>query len=338
MGDHLFSESILQGLQQRPVADDEVVLAVDPHPDSNRLVDPGDVTRVLADDGRVIDIGKDLLQYTAYDTGIFLCSHALFDALEESIRRGDSSLSGGIRVLAGMGRAKTFGISGDFWIDIDDADAYRKAEREMLDRLKKPNDGPVSRHLNRPISTRISKHLVATGVTPNQISIFTFALALLAAAFFMAGGYAALVAGGILAELSSIIDGCDGEVARLTYGGTAFGGWFDSVLDRYADGFIIFGLTYAVFAAGEPLAALFAGFLALIGTFLNSYTADRYDGLMQGNASAGRRRFLRIGRDVRIFIILVGALAAQPLAVLAVLALLMNAENIRRVVVLHRAG
>ncbi len=80
------------------------------------------------------------------------------------------------------------------------------------------------------------------------------------------------------------------------------------------------------------------GFLALIGTFLNSYTADRYDGLMQGNASAGRRRFLRIGRDVRIFIILIGALAAQPLVVLAVLALLMNAENIRRVVVLHRAG
>jgi CDP-L-myo-inositol myo-inositolphosphotransferase len=144
-----------------------------------------------------------------------------------------------------------------------------------------------------------------------------------------------LVVGALLAHVSSVIDGCDGEIARLKFQATEFGGWFDAVLDRYADAFLLFGLTYHVYVANSDIFALFIGFLAMIGTFMNSYTADKYDGLMKRKLRPGKHYF-RMGRDVRMFIIFVGALLNQPLLVLVLIALLMNAENIRRIVVLYK--
>jgi CDP-L-myo-inositol myo-inositolphosphotransferase len=85
----------------------------------------------------------------------------------------------------------------------------------------------------------------------------------------------------MLAQISSIIDGCDGEIARLKFQTSEFGGWYDAILDRYADAFLLFSLTYYVYFLGENLLYLFIGFLAIIGSFVNSYTADKYDGLMK---------------------------------------------------------
>ncbi len=146
-----------------------------------------------------------------------------------------------------------------------------------------------------------------------------------------------MVVGALLAHVSSVIDGCDGEIARLKFQATEFGGWFDAVLDRYADAFLLFGLTYHVYVANRDIFALFIGFLAIIGAFMNSYTADKYDGLMKRRLGPGKH-YLRLGRDVRMFIIFLGALLNQPLLVLALIALLMNAENVRRIVVLHKNG
>ena len=69
---------------------------------------------------------------------------------------------------------------------------------------------------------------------------------MLGAFLFFLGGYITLVIGAILAQVASVIDGCDGEIARLKIQVTEFGGWFDAVLDRYADAFLLFGLTYYV--------------------------------------------------------------------------------------------
>ena len=154
---------------------------------------------------------------------------------------------------------------------------------------------------------------------------------------FFLGGYINLVIGAILAQAASVIDGCDGEIARLKFQVTEFGGWFDAVLDRYADAFLLFGLTYYVYFTNMNFSVIFIGFLAIIGTFMNSYTADKYDGLMKRKLGQGKHYF-RIGRDVRIFIIFLGALITQPLLVLVLIALLMNAENIRRIVILYKNG
>ncbi|MBW2340108.1 MAG: NTP transferase domain-containing protein [Deltaproteobacteria bacterium] len=337
MTDHVFDKSILVNLMHERVADGEVMLAVDYDLKNDELVDGDDVTKVLVEDSRILDIGKNTKNYNAHDTGIFLCSPALFGAIEESIQNGDTSLSGGVRVLARKRKAKAFDIKDSYWIDVDDEKTFRRAENRLLATFKKTTDGPISRYLNRPLSTRITRYLLKTDITPNSASFFSFILAMVGAFFFFLEGYSNLVIGATLAQVSSIIDGCDGEIARLKFQVTEFGGWFDAVLDRYADAFLLFSLTYHVYVANRDISALFIGFLAIIGTFMNSYTADKYDGLMKRKLGPGKCYF-RMGRDVRMFIIFLGALLNQPLTILALIALLMNGENIRRIVVLHKNG
>ncbi|MZH41432.1 MAG: NTP transferase domain-containing protein [Nitrospinae bacterium] len=128
MGDHLFDPDITRKMIDHSLAGDEVVLAVD-HNLKNPMVDLDDVTRVMEDKGLIQNIGKGIDGYNCFDTGIFLCTPALFSALEESVRvSGDDSLSGGIRVLAKDEKVRVMSIDGLFWIDIDDPERYRKAE------------------------------------------------------------------------------------------------------------------------------------------------------------------------------------------------------------------
>ncbi len=331
MADHLVEASLLVGLQSEPLDEGTVRLAVD-RDLRNPLVDLGDVTKVATQDGELRRIGKRLSRYDAFDTGCFFCSPALFPALERAAaERGDTTLSGGIQLLAEEGKVRTHDIGDAFWIDVDDARAVKRAEKLLLDRLPKTTDGPVARHLNRPLSKRLSRHLVRSSITPNQISLFCFGVSALAAGLFAMGGHLLLALGAVLAQFASVIDGCDGEVARLKFRESSFGGWFDAVLDRYADAILLFGLTWHAFVARNASIVLVVGFLAIIGSFMNSYTADKYDRLMQARFEQGRG--IRIGRDVRVLMISLGALLNLPFLTLSLIAGLMNVETVRRVVV-----
>jgi len=335
MSDHIFDPSILVDLLKEDIEDEEIKLVVDYNIDSNRNIDIDDATKVLVYDDLILDIGKNIDNFNAFDTGIFLCSPIIFDALEESIENGDDSLSGGIKILAERGNAKVFDIKDKYWIDIDDKLSYKKAKRLLISNLKKKSDGPVSRYINRPISTKITKLLLKTNITPNIISLFTFLLAAIGSIFFFLGGYPNLIIGAVFAQFASIIDGCDGEIARLKMQTSEFGGWFDAVLDRYADALLLFGLTIFVFNLSPNFVMLLIGFLAIIGSFMNSYTADKYDGLMK-KLTTPNSSYFRLGRDVRMIIILIGALLYVPFIVLIIIAVLMNVENIRRILLFHK--
>jgi CDP-L-myo-inositol myo-inositolphosphotransferase len=334
MSDHVFDPAIIQSLQKQPLNDGEVLLAVDINI-NNPLVDMEDVTRVRIENGHILNIGKTIDDFNGFDTGLFLCTPAIFEALERACKiHNDTTLSAAIRVLAEDKRAKSVQTKG-FWIDVDDENAYLKAEKAMLDSLQgKSNDGPVSRWLNRPISIRFSKVLVNFNITPNQISFFSFVLSMIAAGFFALGNYWFLALGGIIAQFASIIDGSDGEVARLKYLSSDYGGWFDAVLDRYADAFLLFGLTWYVYSQDLSPWALGIGFLAIIGSFMLSYTADKYDKLMKNRIQKG----MRMGRDIRVFLIFLGAVLNQPYLILIVIAVLMNVETIRRIIICRNDG
>jgi CDP-L-myo-inositol myo-inositolphosphotransferase len=329
MADHLFDSAIIRSLREQSLNEGEVLLAVDTDK-NNPLINMEDATRVHIQDGYILNIGKTIDDFNGFDTGFFLCTPAIFEALERACKiHNDTSLSAAIRVLAENKHAKSVQTKG-FWIDVDDEKAFQKAEKTLLDLLQgKNNDGPVARWLNRPISTRLSKVLVNFNITPNQISFFSFALSMIAAGLFALGNYGFLVLGGIIAQFASIIDGSDGEVARLKYLSSDYGGWFDAVLDRYADAFLLFGLTWYVYSQYLSPWALGVGFLAIIGSFMLSYTADKYDKLMKSRIQKG----IRIGRDVRVFLIFLGAILNQAYLILMVIAVLMNLETIRRIVI-----
>ncbi len=332
MADHLFDPSIVRELMEFPIGDDEIILVVDGNT-HNSLVDMEDVTRVKTKDGKILKIGKGLKDLNGFDTGIFICTPAIFDALEQSAGDyGDASLTGAMRVLSADGRAIAVGTNGHFWIDVDDPAALKRAENAILATLRdKPNDGPVSHYLNRPISMRISRWLVNRKITPNHISLFSFFCSALAAGLFAFGNYSTLLMGGVLAQCASIIDGCDGEVGRLKSQSSRYGGWFDAVLDRYADALLLFGLMWHVYTNNANGLILLTGFLAIIGSFMLSYTADKYDNLMRNRINQSMK--FRLGRDARVFLIFLGAILNQAFLTLVLIAVIMNIETIRRVIV-----
>lgn len=127
MSDHIIEPLILSRLRAMRI-DQGVALAVDYRVGSNSYVDESDATKVLAEKNKLIDIGKSISCFNAYDTGAFLCTPDIFESIERSLAAGDSSLSGGIKNLAGLGKVSVIDIGESFWIDVDDETAWRKAE------------------------------------------------------------------------------------------------------------------------------------------------------------------------------------------------------------------
>jgi choline kinase len=127
MSDHIFETKTAKALMGQPLAEDEVILAVDSNCD--RIFDLDDATKVRCEGNHVVEIGKNLSLYNALDTGMFLCSPALFGFLESVKENGDCSLSDGMRKLAQQRKLRSFDIDGGHWQDVDSPQALEHVER-----------------------------------------------------------------------------------------------------------------------------------------------------------------------------------------------------------------
>jgi choline kinase len=126
MADHIFEPKTAKALLQQPLADDEVILAVDSKLD--RVFDLEDATKVRREGNRIVEIGKNLPRYDALDTGMFLSSPALFNKLESAKKDGDCSLSDGMRQLAREQKLTAFDIGDAHWQDVDTPEAFAHAD------------------------------------------------------------------------------------------------------------------------------------------------------------------------------------------------------------------
>ena len=127
MCDHLVDPAILRDLMASRPDPDTVTLAVDFNV-AGSINDLDDVTRVMCSNGRIVHIGKVIREFNAIDTGVFLCTPVIFDALQVSQAAGDDSISGAMNVLAREDRARVFDIQGRLWLDVDDPATLDKAE------------------------------------------------------------------------------------------------------------------------------------------------------------------------------------------------------------------
>jgi len=192
-------------------------------------------------------------------------------------------------------------------------------------------DGYISKHLNRKASEPIAGLLAKTRITPNQMTWVAFGIALLSFLSFIFGQH---IVGGLLAQLSSIVDGVDGSLARLKGMTSTFGGFLDSVLDRYADILIVLGLTlWSVFHETYPMPWL-VGFLAITGTICISYSRARIDSNHQHLFDKGLKALA--SRDIRLFLIMIGAVIGQAYFCLILLASLTNLIVFYRLVYFYR--
>ena len=130
MGDHLFEARVLTRLLLAGTARGDSLLAVDSRP--HRPAVTAEATKVRRSGDRIVAIGKDLVEYDALDTGVFVCAPDLFAALEAARAAGDTTLSGGIRRLAARGRMRGLDIGNATWHDIDTMADLETAESLLV--------------------------------------------------------------------------------------------------------------------------------------------------------------------------------------------------------------
>jgi choline kinase len=121
MSDHIFESETAAALLRQPLQKDETILAVDRKLDD--IFDMDDATKVRCTGDYIIEIGKQLAHYNAVDTGMFLCTPAVFTALDEATINGDCSLSAGMRLLAANRKLRAFDIGEAIWQDVDTPEA-----------------------------------------------------------------------------------------------------------------------------------------------------------------------------------------------------------------------
>ena len=328
------------------------LLLVDPR--LEQVFDLPEATKVRTSAGgtRIEAIGKDLDAFDAVDTGVFIGSPglldelaALADAAAAQAAAGEGTgvepvtLTAGARRLAEKGRLGAVRVTDGWWVDVDDAAALDHARQRLLAHAAASGgDGPIARWLNRRLSRPLSALLAQAGVGPNGATLMAFASVLAGAAAFAAG---APVLGGILCQLGSVLDGCDGELARLRLEAQPRGAFLDTVLDRYADAVVVAGLAAGALGAGAgwPTTAA-AALAAMAGLPLSALMKDRLQLLRE---ATGRRfdplrddppwlRWVPGNRDGRYFLVFLAGLAGAPLAALVLLATVSHALALGRLI------
>lgn len=142
---------------------------------------------------------------------------------------------------------------------------YSEKDFERVYNSAIQKEGFFSVFIYRKISIKITKFISRFDISPNQITIFSFILVLIAAAFFAVGKYYYNIAGIILFNIHMILDLCDGEAALLKNKKTVLGAWLDSTLDRTRDLILYFSLVYGSYVLKAD-ASIWPLFLLMLAT------------------------------------------------------------------------
>lgn len=176
-------------------------------------------------------------------------------------------------------------------------------------------------HEAEKVINRLMRAMQRAGVTPNMLTATGLVLNAIAA-FFFARGW--MFWGGFLVLVANIFDIMDGQLARRTGQVTRFGAFFDSVMDRYSDMFLLLGLMFYYTRMGERLILFFLG-LALIGSIMTSYTRARAECFIPS---------CKVGvfeRPERIGLIVLGGLLNRMTTAIFLLAIFSNLTVVERI-------
>src|SRR5207249_2452756 len=121
------------------------------------------------------------------------------------------------------------------------------------DEMSKPQDGFASRFLNRPISRRVTRLLLKFPIHPSAWTILIFFLPLIACVFLVRGDYVSVVIGAAIFQAFSILDGCDGEIARAKNLESKFGERLDHFCDFLASLLYVLALGLGLHRSSEGI-------------------------------------------------------------------------------------
>ncbi len=251
-GDRVFAPAVVRRLVEAPIRG--VTVAADRS--EGRPSDAG-LGLDVAPDGRVTGVSSD--GRAATWIGLAACDTVLFDVLDLFLEpEAPADLGEALGRLARVGGVRVLDASGCWWQVLRSRADRRRANRLLLEALRKPEvDGVVARHVNRHFSLFVTRLVMGTGVRPNHVTTVTLLLSILAAvvaALAEPGRAWMLGAAAVLWQLVSMLDGTDGELARLKFQTSRAGEWFDTVVDDAGRVMIFLGLGYGFsVVSGQPL-------------------------------------------------------------------------------------
>lgn len=317
MSDHIFERSILDKILTIH-SEAAFTVCLDRKPSR---AEAKEGLKLALGGGAVVHADKTLSPRHGIDTGIILCRENSRPYIEKAIDDlgFKARIADALNLAAAEGKVDYVDVTGKLWKDVDtpeDLIEARKVYWQILRKeLVKPEDGLVSKYINRPISTRISIMAYRNGlrIEPLAVTLLSFALGLVASLLL---ALRVFIFGGLLVQLASLIDGVDGELARLYHKATPWGGYVDSVLDRISDVAIVAGLTLAS-PTVDTLTVLLAVLAASNVVFVSYVTHNL------GRLGVGTEKLRKVPatRDARLFVVFVASLLSLPMIALWYLAL-----------------
>lgn len=267
-GDLVFAPAVLEKAAQADPGKDRDLLVIH---DLEAGEPEGRLTIKTADDGRTItafsgDAGGRAASYA----GAGLCSGETLARLAEAFtKRGSVRLDADVLAETfDPARTAAFDAGPDFCETVTSKASAKRAERYLLGTARKPTDGFFSRNFNRYISTFLTRLLLKINVSPMEISVVVLFVGLLSGWLVGKGGYRNAVLGAFLFELASIIDGCDGENARLTFRSSKLGGTLDVAGDALIFVFFFMNLPIGLYRSTWNNLWLILGGLSLLSMVL----------------------------------------------------------------------
>ena len=174
------------------------------------------------------------------DTGAMLIARAALDDVLTWLRDGLDTATIAAQLRARGGRDVEHGAVAR--APVRNSDEQRAARKLIFTILVKPQDNAITRVLYRPISMPLTRLLVGTPITPNQVSYAVAVLVAIGCYFAARAGFSSVIVGTAIILAASYLDCCDGEIARLKLTSSRFGAWLDTIVDELSS----FGYMVAV--------------------------------------------------------------------------------------------
>ena len=219
------------------------------------------------------------------------------------------SMTEALARLATMLKAVTGSLPPGGHVVVRDQGDLSRAEAWLLQSLIKPSEGFMSRHFERRISLTLTRRLARTAITPNAMTLISLGVGFVGAALFLFPSHQ--LAAALLFLTHSILDGCDGELARLKFMESPRG----AALDFWGDN-LVHAAVFACMTVGWSVAAgsawpLAVGAAAVLSTAIVAVAAYRRDLIARApdeDAATSARLVEALAH--RDFIYLIVALAA----------------------------
>jgi 1L-myo-inositol 1-phosphate cytidylyltransferase / CDP-L-myo-inositol myo-inositolphosphotransferase len=314
--DRVFSGDVLKALLAEPLEGATLAVAKADRP----ALPPADEIVAVHLRDRVEAIGG---RADAIATGVLTADRSLFDALDARRPDGERrSLHDAIAELAKGDTVRAADIGDAWWYPARDPAERKQAQAVLIRSLRKSVDGLIARHINRRFSLAATRVLMHTRIRPNHVTAFSLGVSVLAA---VTAAYASpsapwwLIVGAVLWQLASMLDGIDGELARLKFQGSKFGEWFDTLTDDIGKFTFFVGSGIGLSAVtGQPIWMQLCAatvvlqmsmainlYRKLVKTGSGSHYALAWQGHQQPKETAGARFMARIEflarRDYYVF-------------------------------------